>query len=404
MGTAFALRALLITSGSTLQEIQPQLSGVFAGTLAGIGGSLLAAVGGLVLDRVALSTANQSQDFIHRFILPTLPERRIAVRIEDAVLNVIAERAQAVAEKFHNTLQPVATELKEIADRCGEAAEAATKAFSEAARAVRDAGDLGNAARNFKSGAHMLDSSAEQFLAATKQTAEIVLRSGDLRASLSGLLERFQGVSQNLGSASERVGSQLAGQLAELKPHGQKLDTSVSALHSAMEALSTELVRRADADSAQLETAKTFVELSGRQMGDLARITQQTSDSVNVLRTALDTIDQKTLEAIRSEVNPLIIESMQQTKSALESLPGIFERHIETLSTQLTDSKPLPTRPDIDGVHDLAAALRDAVSEVKLASGAAARLADQLKQLDSNPEITTKKGIFQRFWNRGSDG
>src|SRR6266511_2611727 len=40
MGTTFALRTLLVTSRDTLQEIQPQLSGVFAGTLAGIAGSL----------------------------------------------------------------------------------------------------------------------------------------------------------------------------------------------------------------------------------------------------------------------------------------------------------------------------------------------------------------------------
>ena len=92
MGTTFALRALLITGGDTLQQIQPHLSGVFAGTLAGIAGSLLGAIGGLVLDKVALSTANRAQDFIHRFILPTLPERRIAIRIEDAVLALTPAR------------------------------------------------------------------------------------------------------------------------------------------------------------------------------------------------------------------------------------------------------------------------------------------------------------------------
>jgi len=68
-------------------------SGSIRGTLAGILGSLLAAVGGLVLDWTSLSTVNRAQDFIHRHILPTLPERRIAVRIEDAVLVLIAEKA-----------------------------------------------------------------------------------------------------------------------------------------------------------------------------------------------------------------------------------------------------------------------------------------------------------------------
>src|SRR5260370_30269989 len=112
MGTIFALRALLVVQGNTLQQIQPHLAGVFAGTLAGILGSLVAAVGGLVLDWTSLSTVNRAQDFIHRHILPTLPERRIAVRIEDAVVALIAEKAQAVADSFRNSMQPVATQME----------------------------------------------------------------------------------------------------------------------------------------------------------------------------------------------------------------------------------------------------------------------------------------------------
>src|ERR1035437_5879801 len=151
MGTIFALRALLVVQGNTLQQIQPHLAGVFARTLAGILGSLLAAVGGLMLDWTSLSTVNRAQDFIHRHILPTLPERRIALRIEDAVMAVIAEKAQAVADSFSNSIQPVATQREEIAERCGKSAEAATKALAEAARAVREAGDLELASRDRKS-------------------------------------------------------------------------------------------------------------------------------------------------------------------------------------------------------------------------------------------------------------
>jgi len=69
-----------------------------------------------VLDWTSLSTVNRAQDFIHRHILPTLPERRIAVRIEDAVLVLIAEKAQAVADSFRNSMQPVATQMEDIAN------------------------------------------------------------------------------------------------------------------------------------------------------------------------------------------------------------------------------------------------------------------------------------------------
>lgn len=76
MGTIFALRSLLVMQGNTLQQIQPHLAGVFAGTLAGIIGALFASAGSVVLDSASLSAVNRAQDFIHRHILPTLPERR----------------------------------------------------------------------------------------------------------------------------------------------------------------------------------------------------------------------------------------------------------------------------------------------------------------------------------------
>lgn len=108
MGTIFALRSLLVLQGNTLQQIQPHLAGVFAGTLAGIVGALFASAGGIILDSASLSAVNRAQDFIHRHILPTLPERRVAVRIEEAVLTLIGEKAQAVAQSFSRTMQPVA--------------------------------------------------------------------------------------------------------------------------------------------------------------------------------------------------------------------------------------------------------------------------------------------------------
>jgi len=253
MGTTLALRALLVTGGNTLQQIQPLLSGVFAGTLGGIAGSLFAAVGGLVLDRVALSASNRAQDFIYRFILPLLPERRIALRIEETVLTVIAERAQAVAESFRSAMEPVASQMEEVAVRCGKAAEAATTAFSEAARAVREAGNLETASRSFKAGAHMIDSSAEQLSDATKQTAEIVLRVGDLRASLAGLLDRVQAAADNLGASSERLSTHLAGQIADLNSHADGVQTCGSDLRASIEVLAAELVRHADIDSTHLE-------------------------------------------------------------------------------------------------------------------------------------------------------
>src|SRR5260370_3911676 len=138
MGTIFALRALLVIQGNTLREIEPHLAGVFAGTLAGIVGSLLASAGGLILDWTSLATMNRAQDFIHPHILPTLPERRIGIRIEDPVLTLIAEKSQAVAQTFSKSMQPTTTQLEQIAERFAKAPQPVTKALSDSARSVRE--------------------------------------------------------------------------------------------------------------------------------------------------------------------------------------------------------------------------------------------------------------------------
>lgn len=241
MGTILGLRSLLVAGGKTLQDIEPLLSGVFAGTLGGIAGSLIAAVGGLVLDRVALFSSNQAQDFVHRFILPLLPERRIAVRIEDAVLALIAERAQAVAETFRNAMSPVATRMEEVATRSGNAAETATKAFSEAARALREAGNLEAASRSFKTGAHMIDSSAEQLSDATKQTAEVILRLGEVRTSMAGMLERIQATAESLARSSEQTGNRVADQIKDLTGLAREVQSCTVDLRSSIENLCAEL-------------------------------------------------------------------------------------------------------------------------------------------------------------------
>ena len=108
--------------------------------------------------------------------------------------------------------------------------------MSEAARAVREAGNLELASRNFKSGAHMIDSSAEQLSDATKQTAEVILRVGEIRQSLTDLLGRIQEASENLSGASTRLAVELASRMMELHAQGEKLQASAGVLHPAIAA------------------------------------------------------------------------------------------------------------------------------------------------------------------------
>jgi methyl-accepting chemotaxis protein len=390
MGTIFALRALLVVQGNTLQQIQPHLAGVFAGTLAGILGSLLAAVGGLVLDWTSLSTVNRAQDFIHRHILPTLPERRIAVRIEDAVLVLIAEKAQAVADSFRNSMQPVATQMEDIAERCGKSAEA-----------VREAGDLELASRNFKSGAHMIDSSAEQLSDATKQTAEVILRVGEIRQSLTDLLGRIQETSENLSGASTRLGVELASRMMELHAQGEKLQASAVVLHPAIQSLSAELVRRAGADSAHLELIRGHVETSSRTFTTVTEILKGSSDDLKTVPTRIEAIGGSIADGMRQGVATGMNLVADNIAKRLDNLVAILERSIGALSKAISETKPRVDGDSPIGSPELVTSIHEVVVELRKTSGESRRLADALQQVQSSHSDNSAKkgdGFFRRFF------
>ncbi len=329
MGTIFALRALLVIQGNTLQQIEPHLAGVFAGTLAGIVGSLVASAGGLILDWAWLSTMNRAQDFIHRHILPTLPERRIAIRIEDAVLALIAEKAQAVAESFRNSMQPVAARMEQIAERCGKAAEGAARALSEAARAVREAGDLETASRDFKIG-------AEQLSDATKQTAEVILRVGEIRQSLAELLGRIRETAENLGGTSTRLSLELVSQIKDLTAQGERLQTNVAILHPAIEALSAELVRRAGVDSAHLEVIRGHIETTSRHFGGMTDLLRESSNELKAVPIKIETIAGTIAEGARQGVTTGLDHVTDQIAKKLDNAVQILERSAVALSKTYT--------------------------------------------------------------------
>jgi hypothetical protein len=395
MGTVFALRSLLVVQGNTLQQIEPHLAGVFAGTLAGIVGSFLAAVGGLTLDWTSLSTINRAQDFIHRHILPILPERRIAVRIEDAVLALIAERAQAVAESFSRSIQPVATQMAQIAERCGKATDAATKSLSEAARIVREAGNLEVASHDFKKGAHMIDSSAEQLSDATKQTAEVILRVGEIRQSLAELLGRIRETAENLGATSTRLGEQFESRMIELNAQGEMFQAMVGNLQPAIEVLSVELVRRASADSAHLEVIKGHVETTSRSFASVTEILRESSNELKTVPGRIEaiagTIADRTRDGVTNQVADQIAKKLESIVQILERLPKGFSE------------APPQDGDEMLASLDLARNIRQAAEEMRKASDETRKLAVALQQmLPARSGDTSKKsdGFFRRFWDR----
>jgi hypothetical protein len=375
MGTTLSLRSLLTAGGRTLQDIQPLLSGVFAGTLGGIAGSLIAAIGGLVLDRVALSSGNKAQDFVHRFILPLLPERRIAVRIEEAVLAIIAERAQAVAETFRSSLGPVAAQMEEVASQSAKAAEEATKAFAEAARALREAGNLEAASRSFKTGAHMIDSSAEQLSDATKQTAEVILRLGEVRTSLTEVLDHLQVTADGLVRANEQASDRVAEQVKDLTANAREAQSAAAVLHSSVEDLRSELVRRADLDTTRLEAINAETQEVRTALTALAQVAREIADSVQKVTSSAESIS-KAGEALQQKVSSQIQDATGQLAGAVEKMSAILERSPAPPRNEVMG--PRTVRLDSNGLGNI---IREAVQEMRRFSDQARVLNDAVREM-----------------------
>jgi len=402
MGTIFALRSLLVLQGNTLQQIQPHLAGVFAGTLAGIVGALVATAGSLILDSASLSAVNRAQDFIHRHILPTLPERRIAVRLEDAVLTMIGEKAQAVAQSFGKAIQPVATQMGQIAERCGHAAEIATKSLTEAARAVREAGNLETASYDFKKGAHMIDSAAEQLSDATKQTAEVILRVGEIRQSLNELFASVTDTSQNLAETNKMVAAELTSRIMELNSRGERVSNAAAALSPAIEGLSSELIRRAGSDSAHLEAIKGHIESTTRSFSQVTEILNESANHLKVMPTRFEQIAEITAAGTRqgvatamTQVAGEIGQKLQDVVASLERTAGAFSKVIAGSVAEDGERGPASL--------DIAKGIREATNEMRMVAQEVRKLTVLLQKTESmQGESAPKKadGFFGRLWGR----
>jgi hypothetical protein len=402
MGTIFALRALLVLQGNTLQQIQPSLAGVFAGTLAGIVGSLFASAGAVMLDWVSLSAVNRAQDFIHRHILPTLPERRIAIRIEDAVLAVIGEKAQAVAQSFSNSMQPVASHMEDIAERCGKAADVAMKSLTEAARAVHEAGNIEVASRDFKIGAHMVDSAAEQLSDATKHTAEVVLRIGEIRQSLDEVLSRIRETSQNLAETSSRVTVELSSRISELSSQGEHLSATASALYPAMSELSSELIRRAASDSGHLEVIRAHIEGTNRSVTDVTNILNESASHLKAIPTRIDEIAGMIADGTRQGVATAMEQVVNEVARKLDGLAATLDRSAGAFSTAFNESTARDrTRGETS--LDFVRSICQAADEMRKVSEESRKLTAALQQAQlarGNGASKKADGFFRRLWDR----
>jgi hypothetical protein len=377
MGTILALRGLLVDSGKTLQEIQPELAGVFSGTLAGIVGSLVSATGGLLLNAVVRRVNNSVQDFIHLQILPEIPERRIALRIEEAVLERIGEKAQAVVGKMEQALQPLAKSLRESAEGATAAAGAATNAFGIAARAVKEAGDLEKATRNFKAAAHMLDSSAESLTDATRQTAETLLRFEELQPAIGLVSERLEKSSAALTSVTTEMTGHVTSRIEEFVRHTAALRATVQKVADTFAHLSDLLAVRAQSDSAHVEAIRKQSDAAAQALAVVTESARETSVAISTLPHGFANANQALVGQIQAAVCEGLDDLNERLRQALVSLVPALEASSLALTKAAVSVREEAERsrvalPDFTAqVHDLCLHLERLGTRLKEAAGMA---------------------------------
>jgi len=244
----------------------------------------------------------------------------------------------------------------------------------------------------------MIDSSAEQLSDATKQTAEIVLRIGDVRASLAMLLEHFQATAENLGNSSERVGTQLTAQIAGLNTHADSVQGCAGELRLSIEALATQLVHRASTDATYLETIQGQAETMDRALTALLQIARESSDATRILRASSETAD-KTVEALQQAIKVRLDEFTERTASTLEKMCQIFERNLTTVSSVPSHNQRADT-VDFQST-EIAAIMHEAVTEVRRASDESRSLAEAVQRLEKtlgDGGGPKKNRFFGKFW------
>jgi cellobiose-specific phosphotransferase system component IIA len=335
MGTILSLKGLLVDSGKTLQDIQPELGGAFVGTLAGILGSLVATFGGLILDRSARGAIQRVEDYVRTQILPLLPEQRIAVRIEEAVLERIAEKAQFAVDRFRIALEPLSTSLAESATKSAEAAAEATSAFTQAVRAVREAGNLESASKSLRNAASSLDSAGEFSKRAAQLSGENLLRLEAIHQSIGALAHDFTTASDTLSESGKTLADAHRASIEILSDKLSGIASATEALGTITASAASELARRSDLDTTYVKT----IDLQARAAGELLEALRDTARGSEVALASIadrlgnlgDVMSEGVRREIRDRIGSLADRLSQALGDAIPALDGAVHSLTETV-------------------------------------------------------------------------
>jgi chromosome segregation ATPase len=294
-------------------DVRNSLRGVFLGTLVGIGGSAIVGLAGLVLSSAGRRTIAAVEDYLHARLLPAMPERRIGVRVEEAVMSVIAERSQAVIDHFRDALQPVATELSTAATQSSLAATTATEAFDHAVAVLRDSGNLRTAAKTIadklaaveRASTH-LSKAAQCALEAAAAETTARDRLIDAAAASASHTDRLADAGKSLEAGMETLAVPLrefAATAADFKTSSVRVGDELSSTREAFASLSSRIESRNELEKQRIDQLQREFEALDAPITKLHTVLSEITQEVAAARGATEVFRQQAASQLATRVD-----------------------------------------------------------------------------------------------------
>jgi hypothetical protein len=303
-GTVVGLMFLLRADPDAMQQ---HLAGVLIGTLSGVAASLVASVAVAWLEMNVLVTKRAASELLFSKLLPSLPEKKIAIAVEEHLLEIIAQRSHALVSDLSVMLTPLSKSLGDNAQRSAEASERTAKAFAVASEAAEKASVLRDVAGLLAQAASTAHLASDRLAADAK---ELVL----LHVSETAAAEASRTASGRLATA--------AGTLME----------SVAALR--------------DGVCDGPESLKAAVRLIGDEANDLTTNVSQVSTQIGTLNqeviglsTGINQFGARPLEALGKKLEGQVGQLVEIIRQQLEGTPGKTAdalRHVGTTAENLS--------------------------------------------------------------------
>jgi hypothetical protein len=402
-GTVIGLMSLLRSDPDTMQQ---HLAGVLFGTLCGAGATLVASFAVSWLDGRVLVTKRAVTRLLFQKLLPAVPDKRIAVAIEETLLEIIDTRSRTLVEDISRLLTPLADSLGEHARQSTEAAVNASKAFDTAVHTVENApvladivSQLTKASGNAQKASTRLATDAER-LAALRESED------DAAKSIEAASQSLVGAVAQLVESTAAIRKGIVGEPPSLTATVQSIDADskelsrfVSLVAKQVGNLNQELVGLSSElrhfGAGQVEMLGKRLEDHVRQLVEAVReqlegAPGRTSDALQRVGTNAETLASR----IRGATN-----SLEELESRSDALVAFVNARIQAV---VTGPSPVPSNvnfvnTEYAGQSTAGATLADCVASL---ADSARTLRDLLNAIRAGQPPNPRSNALRRAWQR----